>query len=68
MGCLLRGGLGPCQEKRIYNLIICSSCLLKDRLCGIRFLTKDCVFQRAALYPCRNLTLFSSERLFLSTS
>lgn len=43
VGCLLRGGLGQCQEKRIYNLIICSSCLLKDRLCGIRFLTKECL-------------------------
>lgn len=43
VGCLLRGGLGQCQEKRIYNLIICSGCLLKDRLCGIRFLTKECL-------------------------
>lgn len=43
VGYPLRGGLGQCQEKRIYNLIICSSCLLKDRLCGIRFLTKECL-------------------------
>lgn len=65
VGCLgWRGGLGQCQEKRIYNLIICSGCLLKDRLCGIRFLTKECLrFPARALIPSGTLTVAISETI-----